>query len=129
MARDRPAVGSSVVEPADLAGDRWVIGPTVDGEWDGLRRVFAAAGLDPPVLRGDYDTAASLIVMGEAVAPCRPTSGPRDDMRPCAARRPARRPAAARVAAAYHDAAMRAPGYRQWLLRKESPLSVGSAVA
>ncbi|MET9510185.1 LysR family transcriptional regulator [Streptomyces flavidovirens] len=144
MSRDHPAAVRSVVELADLAGDRWMIDPTVDGEWDGLRRVFAAAGLDPPVLRGDYHTAASLIVMGEAVAPCQPTSGPRDDMAirplrgdPLAVRlllvwRPGFTEAAAVYAdleAAYHDAAMRAPGYRQWLLRNESPLPAGSAVA
>ncbi|MEU0280113.1 LysR family transcriptional regulator [Streptomyces sp. NPDC006195] len=80
MARDHPAAGSPVVELADLAEDRWMVDPTVDGEWDGLRRVLGAAGLNPPVLHGDYLTAASLIAVGEAVAPCQPTSGPRDDM-------------------------------------------------
>ncbi len=69
MSRDHPAAGRSVVELTDLAADRWMIDPTVDGEWDGVQRVFDAAGLDPPVLRGDYHTATSLIVMGEAVAP------------------------------------------------------------
>ncbi|MEV0035001.1 LysR family transcriptional regulator [Streptomyces sp. NPDC050804] len=80
MARDHPAAASPVVELADLAGDRWMVDPTVDGEWDALRRVLGAAGLNPPVLHGDYLTAASLIAVGEAVAPCQPTSRPRDDM-------------------------------------------------
>lgn len=80
MARDHPAAGRPVVDLVDLAADRWMVDPTVDGEWDGLRRVFDEAGLAPTVLHGDYLTAASLIVLGEAVAPCQPTSGPRDDM-------------------------------------------------
>ncbi|GAA1515345.1 LysR family transcriptional regulator [Streptomyces albidochromogenes] len=141
MSRDHPAAGRSVVELTDLAADRWMIDPTVDGEWDGVQRVFDAAGLDPPVLRGDYHTATSLIVMGEAVAPCQPTSGPREDMAirplrgdPLAVRlllvsRPGFTEAEgvyADLEAAYRDAAMRAPGYRQWLLRTESPLLAGS---
>ncbi|MBT2506325.1 LysR family transcriptional regulator [Streptomyces sp. ISL-98] len=144
MSLDHPAAARPVVELADLAADRWMVDPTVDGEWDGLRRVFGAAGLNPPVLYGDYLTAASLIVIGEAVAPCQPTSGPRDDMAirpwrgdPLAVRlllvsRPGFAEAAAVYAdleAAYRDAAMRAAGYRQWLLRNESPLLAGSAVA
>lgn len=143
MARDHPAAASPVVALADLAGDRWMVDPTVDGEWDGLRRVLLAAGLNPPVLHGDYLTAATLIAVGEAVAPCQPTSGPRDDMvirplrdDPLAVRlqlfsRPAAhgsggRPPADEVyddlKAAYREAAMRAVGYRQWLTRHKSPL-------
>ncbi|MET9430259.1 LysR family transcriptional regulator [Streptomyces sp. NPDC003036] len=137
LPRDHPAAAGPVVDLADLAGDRWMVDPTVDGEWDGLRRVLWAAGIDPPVLHGDYHTAASLIVAGEAVAPCQPTSGPRDDM----AIRPLRddplavrlllyhRPGAeaadaayAELAAAYREAALRAAPYRQWLLRHGSPL-------
>jgi len=143
MARDHPAAAEPVVELAALAQDRWMVDPTVDGEWDGLRRVLAAAGLDPPVLHGDYHTAASLIAVGEAVAPCQPTSGPREDM----AIRPLRgdplavrlllfsRPGArelheavyADLAASYRDAALRAAAYRQWLMRHESPLVQASA--
>ena len=91
------------------------------------------------MLHGDYLTAASLIAIGEAVAPCQPTSGPREDM----AIRPLRgdplavrlllfsRPGAcaelyeavyAELAAAYREAALRAAAYRQWLLRHKSPL-------
>ncbi|MFI6082536.1 LysR family transcriptional regulator [Streptomyces sp. NPDC051217] len=80
LARDHPAAGRQIVELADLAGDRWMIDPTVDGEWDGLRRVLAEAGLNPDVLHGDYLTAASLIAVGEAIAPCQPTSVPREDL-------------------------------------------------
>jgi DNA-binding transcriptional LysR family regulator len=152
MARDHPAAASPVVELADLAGDRWMVDPTVDGEWDGVRRVLGRAGINPPVVHGDYSTAASLIAVGEAVAPCQPTSGPRDDM----AIRPLRDdPLAVRLLlfsrpdkyeggvaddgsgdgsasaldaevfadlqAAYREAALRAVGYRQWLLRHKSP--------
>ncbi|MFI5753807.1 LysR family transcriptional regulator [Streptomyces sp. NPDC051569] len=143
MARDHPAAASPVVALADLAGDRWMVDPTVDGEWDGLRRVLDEAGLNPPVVEGDYLTAASLIAVGEAVAPCQPTSGPRDDM----VIRPLRDdPLAVRLLlfsrpdtpeddegfrgaevyadleAAYREAALRAVGYRQWLARHKSPL-------
>ncbi|GGT39240.1 small neutral protease regulatory protein [Streptomyces purpureus] len=136
MARDHPAAAEPVVDLTDLAADRWMVDPTVDGEWDGLRRVLAEAGIDPPVLHADYHTAASLIVLGEAVAPCQPTSGPREDM----AIRPLRDdPLAVRLllharpgtpidelytelASAYREAALRAAAYRQWLLRNGSPL-------
>ncbi|MFF9398211.1 LysR family transcriptional regulator [Streptomyces sp. NPDC014744] len=136
MARDHPAAARPVVDLGDLAADRWMVDPTVDGEWDGLRRVLDEAGLAPTVLHGDYLTAASLVVLGEAVAPCQPTSGPRDDM----AIRPLRddplavrlllvsRPGAdmgtvyAELEAAYREAAHRAAGYHQWLLRNRSPL-------
>lgn len=138
MARDHPAAATPVVELADLAEDRWIVDPTVDGEWDGLRRVLGAAGLNPRVLHGDYHTAASMIAVGEAVAPCQPTSGPRDDM----AIRPLRGdPLAVRLLlfslpgayelyeavyadleGAYREAASRAATYRHWLLRNNSPL-------
>ncbi|MET7753643.1 LysR family transcriptional regulator [Streptomyces sp. NPDC005389] len=129
LARDHPAAARPVVDLADLAADHWMVDPTVDGEWDGLRRVLDAAGIDPPLLHGDYHTAASLIVLGEAVAPCQPTSVPREDM----AVRPLRgdplavrlllyaRPGApldtlyAELAAAYREVALRAAPYREWL--------------
>ncbi|MGW0118356.1 LysR family transcriptional regulator [Streptomyces sp. NPDC003327] len=129
LARHHPAAARAVVDLADLARDHWMVDPTVDGEWDGLRRVLDAAGIDPPVLHGDYLTAASLVALGEAVAPCQPTSGPRDDM----AIRPLRGdPLAVRLllyarqgapldrlyadlADAYREAALRAAPYRAWL--------------
>ncbi|GAA3391052.1 LysR family transcriptional regulator [Streptomyces roseoviridis] len=129
MTRDHPAAAREVVELADLAHDRWAVDPAVDGEWDGLRRVLGAAGLDPPVLHADYHTAASLIALGEAVAPCQPTSGPREDMAvrplcgdPLAVRLllygapgvPLDRPYA-ELAAAYREAALGAAPYRRWL--------------
>lgn len=137
LSRDHPAARRRVVELGDLAGDPWMVDPTVDGEWDGVRRVLGAAGLNPPVLHGDYLTAASLVVLGEAVAPCQPTSGPRDDMvirpllgDPLAVRLfLASRPGTdievvyAQLEDAYRDAARRASGYHEWLLRHRSPLA------
>ncbi|MDX3852063.1 LysR family transcriptional regulator [Streptomyces sp. AK02-01A] len=147
MASDHPAAASPVVELADLADDRWMVDPTVDGEWDGLCRVLGEAGLNPPVLHGDYLTAASLIAVGEAVAPCQPTADPRDDTvirplrdDPLAVRlllfsRPGARQDGAGLSdesvgaevfadleAAYREAALRAVDYRQWLTRHKSPL-------
>ncbi|MGW6458346.1 LysR family transcriptional regulator [Streptomyces sp. NPDC055078] len=138
LASGHPAAGAPVVELADLAGDRWIVDPTVDGEWDGLRRVLLAAGLNPPVLHGDYHTAASLIAAGEAVAPCQPTSCPRGDMAirplrgdPLAVRLLLFSPPGTRdsydgvyadLASAYREAASRAAEYRAWLLRHQSPL-------
>lgn len=120
-----------------------MVDPTADGEWAGLRRVLGAAGPNPAVLHGDCLTAASLIAVGEAVAPCPPTSGPREDM----AIRPLRgdplavrlllfsRPGAcdglyetvyaaleAALEAAYREAALRQVAYRRWLMRHKSPL-------
>ncbi|UCA53025.1 LysR family transcriptional regulator [Streptomyces sp. WA6-1-16] len=137
LSRDHPAARRRVVELGDLAGDPWMVDPTVDGEWDGVRRVLGAAGLNPPVLHGDYLTAASLVVLGEAVAPCQPTSGPRDDMvirpllgDPLAVRlllvsRPGTDTEVvyAQLEDAYRDAARRASGYHEWLLRHRSPLA------
>lgn len=135
MSRDHPAARRPVVELRELAADRWTVDPSVDGEWDGLRRVFAGAGVDPPVLHADYHTAASLIVSGEAVAPCQPTSVPRDDMAirplsgdPLAVRLLlASRPGAhgevyEDLRAAYREAALRTPPYRAWLHHHGSPL-------
>lgn len=75
-------------------------------------------------------------MLGEAVAPCQPTSGPRDDMaiRRCATTLAVRlllvsRPGAdmatvyGELEAAYREAARRAAGYHQWLLRNRSPLA------
>ncbi|WP_188266582.1 MULTISPECIES: LysR family transcriptional regulator [unclassified Streptomyces] len=140
MARDHPAAARPVVDLAELATDHWMVDPTVDGEWDGLRRVLGAAGIDPPLLHGDYHTAASMVVLGEAVAPCQPTSGPRDDM----AIRPLRgdplavrlmlyaRPgvpldlAYAELADAYREVALGAAPYREWLRRRGAEGWVGS---
>ncbi len=79
LAADHPAAGQEVVDIVDLAGERWMVDPTGDGEWDGLRRVLGAAGVAPRVLHGDYLTAASLVGVGEVVTICQPTSRPRPD--------------------------------------------------
>ncbi|GHA73512.1 LysR family transcriptional regulator [Streptomyces termitum] len=129
LAPAHPAAAHPVVDLADLAADHWMVDPSVDGEWDGLRRVLTAAGIDPPLLQGDYHTASSLISLGEAVAPCQPTSVPREDLAvrplrgdPLAVRlllyaRPATPldPLHADLAAAYREAAHRAAPYRAWL--------------
>ncbi|MBM7167999.1 LysR family transcriptional regulator [Streptomyces sp. G44] len=131
LAADHPAAQRPVVRIGDLADDRWMVDPTVDGEWDGLRRVLTSAGLNPHVLHGDYLTAASLVATGEVVTLCQPTSRARADM----AVRPlhgdplgVRLMVAARteeelnavygeLEAAYWEAARQSPAYAEWLLR------------
>lgn len=150
LALDHPAAARPVVDLADLAGDRWMVDPSVDGEQDGLHRVLTEAGFNPRFLHGDYHTAASLVVTGEAVAPCQPTSGPREDMAirplrgdPLGVRlllvsRPAADPAGAvgpvgpageelyeDLLAAYREVALGALPYRAWLERTRSPLLTG----
>ncbi|GLF94591.1 LysR family transcriptional regulator [Streptomyces yaizuensis] len=143
LPRDHPAALAPVVELADLAQDRWIVDPTVDGEWDGLRRVLQDAGITPSILHGDYHTAASLIAAGEAVAPCQPTSGAGEEtaVRPlrgdplavrlllCSGPGTGDRYAAvyADLQAAYRDVASGAVAYRQWLLRHKSPLLTAPA--
>ncbi|MFE0174740.1 LysR family transcriptional regulator [Streptomyces sp. NPDC059002] len=131
LAVDHPAAAGPVVRLSDLAEDRWMVDPTVDGEWDGLRRVLTAAGLNPRVLHGDYLTAASLVATGEVVTLCQPTSLGRPDM----AVRPlygdplgVRLLVAARtddeldavygeLEASYWEAAGQSPAYTEWLMR------------
>ncbi|WP_409234937.1 LysR family transcriptional regulator [Streptomyces sp. PA5.6] len=131
LAADHPAADRPVVRLSDLAEDRWMVDPTVDGEWDGLRRVLTAAGLNPRVLHGDYLTASSLVATGEVVALCQPTSRGRTDMavRPLygdplgvrlilAARTEEELDAVyGELEAAYWEAARQAPAYTEWLLR------------
>ncbi|NSC21752.1 LysR family transcriptional regulator, partial [Streptomyces albus subsp. chlorinus] len=74
------ARGGRPVALAELAGDTWMVDPSVDGDWDGLRRVFAAAGIDPRLVHGDYLSAGDLVAAGEVVTPCQPTSRPRPGM-------------------------------------------------
>ena len=131
------------MELADLAGDRWMVDPTVDGEWDGVRRVWARPASTRRSCTAITSPPLPSSPSGEAVAPCQPTSGPRDDM----AIRPLRddplavrlllfsRPDAyedagpavgaevyADLEAAYREAALRVVGYRQWLPHHKSPL-------
>ncbi|MET9395127.1 LysR family transcriptional regulator [Streptomyces sp. NPDC006624] len=129
---DHPAAGEPEVDVRDLAGDRWMIDPTVDGEWDAVQRMFHAAGVSPQVLHGDYHTADALVATGEVVTVCQPTRTPRPDM---AVRRLKGDPLGVRllVAArteteldgvypaleeAYREAARQAPAYREWLDRQ-----------
>ncbi|TVL91454.1 LysR family transcriptional regulator [Streptomyces sp. SAJ15] len=133
MAVDHPAARRPVVDLTDLAGDRWMADPTVDGELDGLRRVLKDAGLDPHVLHGDYLTASTLVAVGEVVTPCQPTSRSRSDMvirplrgdplavRLLLARRVGPYPEDmdaifADLDAAYWEAAWQSAAYRQWLM-------------
>lgn len=126
---DHPAAEHPVVHLSDLAGDRWMIDPTVDGEWDAVRRVLRAAGISPRVLHGDYHTAASLVATGEVVTVCQPTSPSRPET---AVRRLYGDPLGVRLllaartdtelegvypdlAEAYREVARQAPGYREWL--------------
>ncbi|MEU6735397.1 LysR family transcriptional regulator [Streptomyces physcomitrii] len=74
LSADHPATAKSVVELSDFAEDRWMVDPTVDGEWDGLSRVLREARLDPPLLHGDYMTAAQLVAIGEVVTVIQPTA-------------------------------------------------------
>ncbi|MFD5078801.1 LysR family transcriptional regulator [Streptomyces sp. NPDC058371] len=128
---DHPAAARPVVHLADLAGDRWMIDPTVDGEWDAVHRILRAAGLNPRVLHGDYHTAAALVATGEVVTVCQPTSPSRPET---AVRRLAGDPLgvrlllAARTEAeldavypgleeAYWETARQAPAYGEWLER------------
>ncbi|MFI9102131.1 LysR family transcriptional regulator [Streptomyces fildesensis] len=141
-----PAARQSVVPLSDVAGDRWMVDPSVDGEWDGVQRALRASGFTPRVAYGDYLTAADMVAAGEAVAPCQPTSQPRHGM----AIRPLRGdPIAvelfmasralpegtagevgtaevdalyADLVAAYREAAAAATTYRQWLARNNRPL-------
>ncbi|WP_406137978.1 LysR substrate-binding domain-containing protein [Streptomyces sp. NBC_01089] len=80
LAADHPAASDAVVKLADLATDQWMVDPTVDGEWDGMRRMLRAAGLNPRVLHGDYLTAFALVASGEVVTVCQPTTRPRPDL-------------------------------------------------
>jgi DNA-binding transcriptional LysR family regulator len=113
---DHPAAAKQEVELADLAGDRWMIDPTVDGEWDAVQRMF------------DYHTADALVATGEVVTVCQPTRTPRPDM---AVRRLKGDPLGVRLLAAartetvldgvypaleeaYGEVARQAPAYREW---------------
>ncbi|GAA5055018.1 LysR family transcriptional regulator [Streptomyces similanensis] len=131
LAADHPAAVRREVALGDLAGDRWMVDSTVDGEWDALRRVLRAAGQEPDMLHGDYLTAYSLAAIGEVVTVSQPTAHPRADL----ALRPLRGdPIGVRLllaarteeevdgvfeelADAYREAAAQSPVYRDWLER------------
>ncbi|MEU5099094.1 LysR family transcriptional regulator [Streptomyces sp. NPDC020996] len=80
LAANHPAASRGRVRMADLAGDRWMVDATVDGEWDALCRALRSAGLRPEMLHGDYLTAYSLAAIGEVVTVSQPTAHPRPDL-------------------------------------------------
>ncbi|WP_235460870.1 LysR family transcriptional regulator [Streptomyces olivochromogenes] len=136
LAADHPATARRQVPLADLAGDRWMVDSTVDGEWDALCRALRAAGLECEMLHGDYLTAYSLAATGEVVTVSQPTAHPHPDL----AIRPlegdpigVRLFLAARTEAelddvyeeleeSYWTVARDAPAYREWLERAHRPL-------
>ncbi|WP_432020249.1 LysR family transcriptional regulator [Streptomyces sp. 1222.5] len=136
LAADHPAAARRQVPLSDLAGDRWMVDSTVDGEWDALCRALRAAGLESEMLHGDYLTAYSLAATGEVVTVSQPTAHPRPDL----AIRPlegdpigVRLLLAARteaelddvypeLAESYWTVARDAPAYREWLERARVPL-------
>ncbi|WP_369170754.1 LysR substrate-binding domain-containing protein [Streptomyces sp. R28] len=128
---DHPAAAKPEVTLPDLADDRWMVDPTVDGEWDAVQRMFRAAGVSPHVLHGDYYTADALVATGEVVAVCQPTHADSPTM---AVRRLHGDPLGVRLLLAartetdldgvypaleeaYWEAARQAPAYREWLER------------
>ncbi|MFF8283051.1 LysR family transcriptional regulator [Streptomyces albus] len=124
--------GRAVAVP-ELAGETWMVDPSVDGDWDGLRQVFAAAGIDPRVVYGDYLSAGDLVAAGEVVTPCQPTSRPRPGMavvplagdplgvrllvgfRGGAGLTPEGDAVFADLRAAYEEVAWSSPAYARWL--------------
>ncbi|MFF9814463.1 LysR substrate-binding domain-containing protein [Streptomyces sp. NPDC014006] len=138
---DHPAAAKPVVDLADLAEDRWMVDPTVDGEWDAVRRMLQLAGLSPRVLHGDYHTAASLVATGEVVTVCQPTSLSRPES---AVRRLRGDPLGVRLLLAarteteldgvcpalreaYWEAARQSPAYREWLESSAAALAFSQA--
>ncbi|MFE6620703.1 LysR substrate-binding domain-containing protein [Streptomyces sp. NPDC008086] len=129
---DHPAAAKAEVTLPDLAADRWMVDPTVDGEWDAVQRMFRAAGVSPHVLHGDYYTADALVATGEVVAVCQPTHADSPTM---AVRRLHGDPLGVRLLLAartetdldgvypaleeaYWEVARQAPAYREWLERE-----------
>lgn len=144
-----PAAGRPELHLSDLAHDRWMVDPSADGDWTGLRRVFAEAGIEPRVVYGDNLAAADLVAAGEVVAPCQPTSPVRPGRvirplngDPLAVRlllatpsAPAggtgrgagdREPLLAELEASYREVALASDAYRHWLQRHHgaTPLPV-----
>ena len=141
LSAGHPVAHRPMVALADLAADQWMVDLTRDDEWAAMRRMFAAAGLNPRVVHvPDNTTAAELVASGEAVSLCQPTSQPREGMvirplrdDPLAVRllllSGSGTAAAAQIDAVYADLraayleAARASGpYRQWMKRHGSPL-------
>jgi len=134
-----PAAAKSEVSLHDLADDRWMVDPAVDGEWDAVQRMFRAAGVNPHVLHGDYYTTDALVATGEVVAVCQPTHVDGPTM---AVRRIHGDPLGVRLLLAartqeelnavypeleeaYEEVALQAPGYREWLEKTGRPSGEG----
>ncbi|MDJ1136585.1 LysR family transcriptional regulator [Streptomyces iconiensis] len=79
-ARHPAATSGRDVCLTELADEQWMVDPSVDGDWDGLRRVFTHAGVAPRIVYGDYMSAGDLVAAGEVVTPCQATSQPRPGM-------------------------------------------------
>ncbi|MDF4250659.1 LysR family transcriptional regulator [Streptomyces sp. WMMB303] len=127
------------VAVAELAGEKWMVDPSVDGDWDGLRRVFTAARIDPRVVYGDYLSAGDLVAAGEVVTPCQPTSQPRPGMsivplagdplgvRLVVALRAGRHACVEGdgvvedLRASYEEVALGSPAYARWLAARRDP--------
>ncbi|AJT64453.1 LysR family transcriptional regulator [Streptomyces chattanoogensis] len=142
LSETHPAAARAVVHVRDLADDQWMVDPTVDGEWAGLRRIWTAAGITPRVVHGDYLTAVDLVTAGEVVTPCQPTARSRPGMAvrplhgdPLAVRlfmacRADGTPAApadalfADLTSSYMEIAWSSEAYRDWLVRHDGPLPV-----
>ncbi|MCN9241081.1 LysR family transcriptional regulator [Streptomyces sp. RY43-2] len=138
LAANHPAASRDRVRMADLAGDRWMVDATVDGEWDALFRALRSAGLRSEMLHGDYLTAYSLAAIGEVVTVSQPTAHPRPDL----AIRPlegdpisVRLLLAARTEAeldevyphleeSYWAVAREAPAYVEWLKNARTPATL-----
>lgn len=149
MSATHSAASHPVLDLADLAHERWMVDPTADGEWAGLRRVFAEAGISPRVVHGDNLAQADLVAAGEVVVPCQPTAA----VRPGWVIRPLRGdPLAVRLLlatheatpgtapvlepqallsdleSAYREAAWASDAYRHWLQRHDDTSSLPFSV-
>ncbi|MEU4089961.1 LysR family transcriptional regulator [Streptomyces aureus] len=140
MSVDHPAAAGDVVDIRSLADDHWMVDPHVDGELVGLQQVLLSAGISPPLVQGDYRAVSTLVMIGAAVAPCRPVSNPCADLviRPLQGD-----PIAVKLLVycrtgtqmecicadlkcAYTEAAFRTAVYREWLAAHGNPLGEAS---
>ena len=142
LAANHPAAAAPEIPLADLAGDRWMVDSTVDGEQDALCRVFRAIGREPRILHGDYLTATHLVATGHVVTVSQPTGRLRPDLviRPlrddpiCVRLLLAARTEAEldgvyeELEEAYWEAAWQAPAYRTWLRRRATGRNTHAAV-
>lgn len=148
LSATHPLASRAVLSLGELADERWMVDPTADGEWTGLRRMFSEAGINPRVMHGDNLAAADLVAAGEVVAPCQPTAPARPGrvVRPLLgdplgvrlllatrgttsggeAGTPAIEPAAilADLQAAYREVAWASDAYRYWYQQNDDSMSL-----